>query len=314
MKTIDEVTVSSGQTEFAKKNEGNFAFPDASPDDPIAEAVGAKGHQASLNAATERDELQEQSLGAIGVVASSTFVEQPRRPGAEYVLGGGGVDKSVSSLHPDPAQEDYPFLVPRATVVNEDGNSNTPLAEATPVGAFSICCPYGSQTAIAPVLGLLGVLFSVLSLFTCFVNAADEEEGILYGYNCLRFVPCSACGDEDPVWKFGKVMTGMCIGGGIVVSGLSTALSCLVVSWKITTFLGIAYLLLGVMSLVVLIAKSTDQCDYSGACEMGPGMKMAIVAFALYTGAGISMFLLAKKRPQDKQLAPLKVREDRETI
>lgn len=59
--------------------------------------------------------------------------------------------------------------------------------------------------------------------------------------------------------------------------------------------LGSIYILLAVMGILMLVALASETCPPAG-CELDYGGILAIVAFLMYTGAGISTFYLNRTR------------------
>jgi hypothetical protein len=61
------------------------------------------------------------------------------------------------------------------------------------------------------------------------------------------------------------------------------------------TILGGVYIVLGVLSLLMLVALGSESCKLFG-CTFGAGAGLAIGAFFAYGGAGISTFYMIKKK------------------
>ena len=82
---------------------------------------------------------------------------------------------------------------------------------------------------------------------------------------------------------------------GAIAFTASTALSCKVVSAKFLTILGGVYIVLGVLSLLMLVALGSESCKPLG-CTLSIGAGLAIGACFAYVGAGISTFYMIKKK------------------
>lgn len=111
--------------------------------------------------------------------------------------------------------------------------------------------------------------------------------------------------NEDALLKFAGAMGFISGSIGYICSFYNILLSCQTLPAKIVRILGTIYIALGVMSLLMLVALASETCSAvaddrfsvcPAGCKLSVGGTLAIVAFFVYIGAGLSTFYLNRTR------------------
>jgi len=125
-----------------------------------------------------------------------------------------------------------------------------------------------------------------------------------YLYNCVMWDSKGQDAYFDGLWRFGKAMGFIAGILGLVFIVLSTILCCMRLPRLAVQIMAGVYLVLGFCSILMLVGLASDVCN--NACQwtppctqctlsMAPGARMAIVAFFLFAGAGVTTYCMKEK-------------------